>query len=337
MNVRENVPIKDLTTMRLGGTARFVLEVEQASEVPEAYAFAREKNLPVYVLGGGANTLGRDEGYAGVIIRCRIRGVEAVEEGDSTLLTVGAGEIWDDVCALAAKRGLTGIEAMSSIPGTAGAAPVQNIGAYGQEVADVLESLRAYDTEVGEFCELTHDDLGFGYRRSILNGAAKGRYFVTELKLRLRPGQMQPPLYANLQSYLDEHDVRDYTPQAIRQAVVTIRDGKLPDPKSVASAGSFFKNIHFSDEASKAAAEAKGIPVFGAPGNYSVSSGWLIEHAGLKGQLLHGMRVCPTAALVLINESAENYRNLAAAREKIRQAVRAKFGYDLEQEPEELA
>ena len=135
MNVRENVPIKDLTTMRLGGTARFVLEVEQASEVPEAYAFAREKNLPVYVLGGGANTLGRDEGYAGVIIRCRIRGVEAVEEGDSTLLTVGAGEIWDDVCALAAKRGLTGIEAMSSIPGTAGAAPVQNIGAYGQEVA----------------------------------------------------------------------------------------------------------------------------------------------------------------------------------------------------------
>ena len=345
--------------MCLGGLARYVIEVETADEVAEAYDFARERKLPVYVLGGGANTIGRDEGYAGVILRCQIRGlrftdaagqelsseqVEALSAGTESAiqaatpiyLEAGAGEVWDDICALAAAHGLTGIEAMSLIPGTAGAAPVQNIGAYGQEVAAVLASVKAYDTQTGQNVVLPREALNFSYRHSIFNSEAKGRYFITSIVLRLSAGQMQPPFYASLQAYLDEHQITERTPMAIRKAVVTIRRGKLPDPAERASAGSFFKNIHFTEAADKVAAEAQGIPVFGEAGNWSLSSGWLIEHAGLKGKLLHGMRVCDTAALVLINESAQKYGDLAAAREEIRAQVQAKFGYKLEQEPEEL-
>ena len=360
MQIHENIPIRELTTMRLGGPARYVIDIETAADLPAAYAFARERDLPVYVLGNGANTIGRNEGYPGVILRCQIRGLRltdatgqelsgeqvdtlmvasaesAVQNVSPVFLEAGAGEIWDDVCALACAHGLTGIEAMSLIPGTTGAAPVQNIGAYGQEVATVLHSVTAYDTQTGQNVILPQADLKFSYRHSIFNGEAKGRYFITSITLKLTPGQMQPPLYASLQSYLDDHRLTDRSPATIRAAVIAIRSGKLPDPAEQASAGSFFKNIHFTSSAAKAAAEAQGIPVFGTPGHWSLSSGWLIEHAGLKGQLLHGMRVSSKAALILINESAQSYADLAAARQEIRAAVKAKFGYELEQEPEEL-
>ena len=177
--------------------------------------------------------------------------------------------------------------------------------------------------------------IGFTLEYSV-NGEAKGRYFITSITLKLAPGQMQPPLYASLQSYLDDHHLTSRSPATIRAAVIAIRSGKLPDPAEQASAGSFFKNIHFTSDTAKAAAEAQGIPVFGTPSHWSLSSGWLIEHAGLKGQLLHGMRVSSKAALILINESAQSYADLAAARQEIRAAVKAKFGYELEQEPEEL-
>ena len=380
MQIHENIPIRELTTMRLGGPARYVIDIETAADLPAAYAFARERDLPVYVLGSGANTIGRDEGYPGVILRCQIRGLRftdatgqelsnkqvnalvvasakspaqgaastsptaqdaasaesAVQNVSPVFLEAGAGETWDDVCALACAHSLTGIEAMSLIPGTAGAAPVQNIGAYGQEVASVLHSVTAYDTQNDQIVILPQKALKFSYRHSIFNGEAKGRYFITGITLRLTPGQMQPPLYASLQSYLDDHHLTDRSPATIRAAVIAIRSGKLPDPAEQASAGSFFKNIHFTSDTAKAAAEAQGIPVFGTPGHWSLSSGWLIEHAGLKGQLLHGMRVSSKAALILINESAQNYADLAAARQEIRAAVKAKFGYELEQEPEEL-
>lgn len=360
MQIHENIPIRELTTMRLGGPARYIIDIESAADLPAAYAFARERDLPVYVLGSGANTIGRDAGYPGVILRCQIQGLRFTdatgqELGDRQVdalmaasaestaqniapvfLEAGAGETWDDVCALACAHGLTGIEAMSLIPGTAGAAPVQNIGAYGQEVASVLHSVTAYDTQNDQIVILPQKALKFSYRHSIFNGEAKGRYFITGITLRLTPGQMQPPLYASLQSHLDDHHLTSRSPATIRAAVIAIRSGKLPDPAEQASAGSFFKNIYFTSDTAKAAAEAQEIPVFGTPGHWSLSSGWLIEHAGLKGQLLHGMRVSSKAALILINESAQSYADLAAARQKIRAAVKAKFGYDLEQEPEEL-
>ena len=250
-------------------------------------------------------------------------------------ITVMGGEVWDDVVAFTCNRGLTGIEALSKIPGLAAAAPVQNIGAYGQEVADTLESVDVYDTKDQTFKTLTKSELNFSYRKSILNTTEKNRYFIISLTLKLSPGAMQRPFYNSIERYIEEHHSTDFSTSGIREIVSTIRADKLPDPAFIASSGSFFKNIYL-DEAEAKAAEAKGYPVYHGHDGNKINSGWLIEQAGLSGQLIHGMRVNPKAALVLINESAKSYADLAAARQEIVDTVFEKFGYKLEQEPVEI-
>ena len=331
MIVKENVLISTLTTMRLGGPARYVVEVETPDEIPEAYAFADEHSLPVFVLSGGANTIGHDEGYPGVIIINHMKGITWT--GDA--ITAMGGETWDDVVAFACERGLTGIEALSKIPGLAAAAPVQNIGAYGQEVADTLISVEAYDTKDKSFKTLTKDDLKFSYRKSILNSTDKNRYFIISLTLKLTSGEMPRPFYNSIEKYITENGCTDFSPSGIREIVSKIRADKLPDPATTASAGSFFKNIYLNEQEAKQA-EAKGYPVYHGHDGHKINSGWLIEQAGFKGKLLHGIRVNEKAALVLINESATGYSDLAAARQEIVGAVYEKFGYKLEQEPVEI-
>ena len=353
--------------MRLGGPARYVIEAESPEEVPEAFAFAQSRNLPTFILGGGANTIGRDEGFDGVIIINHMRGIqellhkqavtsmlhervtdleeaphenrtgedEVQQDPLKTTIKVMGGEIWDDVVQYTVNKGLTGIEALSKIPGLASAAPVQNIGAYGQEVADTLTELYAYDTKTNSFCTLSHSDLQFSYRKSILNTTDKGRYFVISITLALAKGQMPRPFYNSIEKYIEDNSITDFSPQGIRTIVSTIRTNKLPDPKDKASSGSFFKNIYLNESEAKAA-EAKGYPVHHGKDGHKINSGWLIEQAGLAGQLLYGMRVSSTAALVLINESATSYQDLARARDEIRNQVHAKFGYWLEQEPVEI-
>ena len=352
--------------MRLGGPARYVLEIESPEELTDAYFFARQQNLPTFILGYGANTLGHDEGFNGCIIINRMRGiteesgpVQATEDntwtGDTAWgppieldenggkavagpvqrIKVMGGEYWDNVVEYACNKGLTGIEALSKIPGLAGAAPVQNIGAYGQEIADCLVSIEAYDSATNAFVTLSHDDLNFSYRHSILNSTQKNRYFVISITLELSPGQMPRPFYNSIEQYIKDHDITDFTPAGIRQIVSTIRADKLPDPLEKASAGSFFKNIYLDDAATEAA-EAKGYPIHRGKDGNKINSGWLIEQAGFKGKLLHGIRVNDKACLVLINESATSYNDLAAARGEITSKIYDKFGYWLEQEPVEI-
>ena len=334
--MNENILISSLTTMRLGGPARYVLEVETKQDVADAYGFARQFNLPTFVLGYGANTLGHDEGFNGVIIINRMRGIEVVTStGDATRLKVMGGEYWDNVVAYACERGLTGIEALSRIPGLTGAAPVQNIGAYGQEIADTLVEIDVYDTLDRTYKTLSHADLNFSYRKSILNTTSKNRYFVISITLELKPGEMPRPLYNSIEQYIATFNITDYSPMSIRNIVSTIRANKLPDPLVQASAGSFFKNIYL-DESAADAAEAKGYPVYRGKDGNKINSGWLIEQAGLKGKLIHGFRVSDKAALVLINESAKSYQDLANARNEIIGKVYDKYGFWLEQEPVEL-
>lgn len=354
MKITENVPISSLTTMRLGGPARFLVEVESKADIPEAYNFAKSYNLPVFILGGGANTIGRDEGFNGVIIRNAINNIERVtdmegfpqssrreelREGnvrqDPLYLKVAGGTPWDNVVAFACEQNLTGIEALSKIPGLTAAAPVQNIGAYGQDISQVFVSAEVYDTTTGEFTTLDKDAMHFSYRKSILNTTAKGRYFVVSVTLGLKVGRMARPFYNSLEKYIDEHHETVFTPLNIRKMVSAIRKAKLPDPKEKASAGSFFKNIYLTDDEATAA-ELKGLPVYRGKDGNKINSGWLIEQAGLKDQLIRGIRVSPTAALVLINESAVSYADLATARSVIVDQVYQKFGYRLEQEPVEI-
>ena len=338
MKIRENVPIAGLTTMRLGGPARFVVSVRRPEEVAEAYQFAEEQGLPTWALGGGANTIGRDEGFPGVVILNELKGVEIVREvGDAVQVKWMGGEVWDDAVAWACERGYTGIEALSLIPGTVGAAPVQNIGAYGQEVGQVLVSVEAYDRRERRMCVLRRDEMGLGYRRTRFNtGADAGRFYIVSVTLKLKRGQMQPPFYNSLQRYIDEHQETDLSPTGVRRMVCAIREAKLPDPRKEASAGSFFKNVIVPAE-QVTEMEARGIPVRRLEdGRGKINSGWLIEACGLKGQRLHGFRVSEQAALVLINESATSYLELTMARAEIVGTVEAKFGVRLEQEPVEM-
>lgn len=319
--------------MRLGGPAKYVIDIEKLDDVAPAFDFVTEKNLPFYILGGGANTIARDDGFDGVIIRNTMTGIREAFIGER--VTALGGTDWDAVVAYTTERGLTGIEALSKIPGTAGAAPVQNIGAYGQELADTFLSAEVYDIKNKSFKTLQKSDFGFSYRRSILNSTKKGQYFVISITLGLKPGTMSRPFYNSIERYIDEHHCTDFSPASIRDIVSTIRSDKLPDPAKKASAGSFFKNIYLTEDEAKAA-EAKNIPVYHGHDGPKINSGWLIEQCGLKGKLLHGIRVCDAAALVLINESATSYDDLAAARTEITRAVHDKFGYQLEQEPNEI-
>ncbi len=335
MRINENILISSLTTMRLGGPARYVIEVEKPEEIPEAYNFAITNKLPVFVLGYGANTIGHDEGYNGVIIISRMKGIQEEETADGTKLTIMGGEYWDNIVDYACKKGLTGIEALSKIPGLAGAAPVQNIGAYGQEIANTLQSIEVYDTSTGTFRTLSHDDLGFSYRKSILNTTEKNRYFVISITSLLKKGQMPRPFYRSIETYISANNITDFSPQGIRSIVSAIRKDKLPDPMEKASAGSFFKNIYLTDSEAEAA-ESKGYPVYRGKDGNKINSGWFIEHAGFSGKLLHGIRVSDKASLVLINESAKSYNDLAEARAEIINKVYDIYGYWLEQEPIEI-
>ena len=335
MNIRENVPISTLTTMRLGGAARYVIDIDKVEDLSQAYAFAKEKNLPVYVLGSGSNIIGRDGGFNGVILVCKLTGMGILreEKDEAVQLYSYSGELLDDFVTYGTEMGYSGMEALSAIPGTVGAAPVQNVGAYGQDISQSLVEVEVFDTKTGEIKTLPKDQLELSYRHSIFNhGELVGRYFITKVIVELHKGHLTPPFYNSLQAYIDEHSIIDFSPDSIRQCVRAVRESKLPDPELIASSGSFFKNVYLSPEEA-AGAEAAGIPVWDGG---KVPSGWLIEHAGLKGQEFHGMRVSDKAALVLINESAKSYADLAAARAEIIKIVKDKFGFTLEQEPMEL-
>lgn len=340
MRVQENIPISKLTTMRLGGEARYVLHVESLADIPEAFSFAKEKGLPVWMMGGGANTIGRDEGFNGVILLNKLKGMELLSQtADEAVVRAMGGEIWDDLVAFTAERGLSGIEAMSKIPGTVGAAPVQNIGAYGQDMSQVIESVEAYDTKTGELVVIGKEEMQMTYRHTIFNhGPEAGRYFIVAVTLVLEnEPTVRPPFYTSLQKYVDENGVTDFSPLSIRKCIMEIRKEKLPDPAEIPSAGSFFKNIYLSPEEAEAA-KARGIETWDGPDGLKViNTGYLIEKAGLKGKVLHGFKVSEKAALILINESAKSYADLAAARAEIKKAVFDKFGYEIEQEPVEVA
>ncbi len=246
-----------------------------------------------------------------------------------------SGEEWDNVVEYACERNLTGIEGLTKIPGLAGAAPVQNIGAYGQEISNTLVEIDVFDSVSNTFKTLKKSDLNFSYRKSILNTTEKNRYFVISITLELKEGAMSRPFYDSIERYISENNLTDFSPKGIRKIIAEIRASKLPDPREKASAGSFFKNIYLTDaEAEKA--EEKGYPVYRSKNGNKINSGWFIEQAGFKGQLLHGIRVSDKAALVLINESAKSYNDLSRARAEIVGKIYDKFGYWLEQEPVEI-
>ena len=339
MDIRTDVSLKPYLTMQLGGNVHTMVDLYTNDDVQAVCTMARQQQTELFVLGGGSNTLAQDSGFAGSVARHRIPGFSVIaEDNESTTITIGAGEVLDTIVAKTVANGLSGIEALSAIPGTAGAAPVQNVGAYGQEIADTLVSLEAYDRQQERFVVQSAANCEFSYRHSIFRGREMGRYIITSITLRLRKGLPQPPFYQAVQDYLTTNAIAEPTPQDIRQAVMTIRAGKLPDPAKLPNTGSFFKNaIISSEEFSQLQQHYPTVPHYALPdGRVKVPSGWLIEQAGLRGSVPHGMKVHDKNAVVLINQSATSYRDLAAAREEIIRTVEEKFGITIVQEPLEI-
>lgn len=339
MDVHTNIPLKNFLTMRIGGKTRFMADVHTPEELSETVRRAKEQKIPFYMIGGGSNIIATDSGYQGMVIRNRIQGFAVLQDDAmETRVKIGAGEIWDEVVRRTVEMGLSGIEALSGIPGTAGAAPVQNIGAYGQELSETFVELEAYDSKVDKMVTLSNADCGFSYRFSIFRGDEMGRYTIASITLRLFKAMPQPPFYAAVQTYLDQHNVNFYTAKEIRTAVLAIREEKLPDPVKRPNSGSFFKNAIIEQwQLDDLLKTYPAMPHFDMGEKlYKVPTGWLIEQTGLKGKLIHGMRVHDKNALVLINESATGYDDLAKARQEIRIAVQDKFRITIEQEPLEM-
>jgi UDP-N-acetylmuramate dehydrogenase len=341
MNIAEKVSLKNHSTMRLGGTAAYFTEVADRQQLVEAINWAEQQNLPVRMIGDGSNIIWKDEGFPGLLIVNKIMRFEVFKEDElNTYLTVGAGENWDSVVARSVELGLTGIEALSLIPGTTGATPVQNVGAYGQEIADTLVSLEAYDSQTKSFLTMPGMDCAFGYRTSRFKTTDSGRFFITGITLHLLKQNPPPPFYGSVQNYFAEHGITDVTPEVLRNAVVDIRSHKLPDPARVANNGSFFANpVVDSGVLTQITADYETVPHWEtSDGRVKIPAAWLIEQAGFKD--FHdketGMSTWPTQPLVLVNENAASTASLLAFKQKIVDAVKAKFDITLEQEPELL-
>jgi UDP-N-acetylmuramate dehydrogenase len=342
MNVRQHISLRDFSTMRLGGTAQYVTEITSRQELSEAVTWAKSQNLPTIMIGGGSNIIWKDEGFAGLLLVNRIlRYEDFAEDAENHYITIGAGENWDSVVKRTVETGLTGIECLSLIPGSAGGTPVQNVGAYGQEIADTLVTVEAYDSQTGSFINIPASDCGFAYRTSRFKTEDKERFFITALTLHLMVGNPEPPFYAGLQRYFDEHGITDFTPQFVRDAVIAIRSAKLPDPVTVANNGSFFANpiIDNGTFAQLAADYGENIPHWPVGDSQTkVAAAWLIEQAGFKDahDAETGMGTWPAQPLVLVNEHAQSTANLVTFRDKIVSGVQQKFGITLQQEPELL-
>lgn len=334
MNIRKDVALKELNTIHIGGIADFVVSVANKEDLVKAVHASKEKNVPFVVIGDGSNLIAKDEGFRGVIIRNRMSGIEI----NDTTIKIGAGEEWDSVVEKSVKLGLSGIEALSHIPGTTGAAPVQNIGAYGQEIADTLFELEAFDTRNEQFVTLKNAECGFSYRNSIFKSSEKGRYIIISVTLQLTRTPLQPPFYASLEKYLTENNITFYTPQVIRDAVIAIRSIRLPNPKIYPNAGSFFKNPVIEkwtlDEVRKEHSDIQTYDM--GDGKYKVPAGWLIEQVGMKDYAAHGLKTYKNNSLVIVNEGSATYEDLKNFRSEIAAAVRDEFRIQLEQEPIEL-
>lgn len=342
MNLLQNVSLAQHSTMGLGGAAAYLVEISSRNELQEALAWARSKQLPAVMIGGGSNIIWGDNGYPGLVIVDRVLGYEVYEEdAENVYLTIGGGEPWDSVVERSVAADLTGIEALSLIPGTAGATPIQNVGAYGQEISETLTTVEAYDTQTEGFVTLSTSDCGFGYRTSRFKTTDRGRFYITSFTLHLTKGNPLPPFYAAVQTYFDQHGITDRTPATLRNAVIAIRTSKLPDPAVVRNTGSFFANPIINDtklfELSNEFEALPRWPIDG--GGAKLSAAWLIEQAGFKDyhDEATGMATWPKQSLVLVNEHAKTTADLMKFKQKIVAAVNEKFGITLEQEPELLS
>ena len=348
--LRADVPLAPFTTLELGGAARWLLHAERDDDVVEALRWAAAQGHPAALLGGGSNVVASDAGFPGLVVRLATRGLEVAREADTILLTAAAGEPWDEVVALAVGEGWAGVECLSGIPGTTGATPIQNVGAYGQEVGDVLRGVRALDRRTWRVVTLNPSELGLGYRASHLK-RHPGRYAVLAVTLALTPRGRPTVRYQELAALLA---ARRHPPtlREVRDAVLELRRGKSmllqPHDPNRRSVGSFFLNpvlpLTVADEVARRAVAAgciarpEELPRFAAPpGQVKIPAAWLVERAGFARGFRRGpVGLSTRHALALVHHGGGSAAELLALAADIAAAVRDRFGLTLASEPTSL-
>ena len=351
IKLKTNEPLKPYTTFKIGGPADFFAEVCSEDELRQALNFRDSKNLDLFVLGGGSNILVSDRGFVGLVVRTALRGLRVEDENDrEAVLRIGAGETWDQVVDFAVKHGWWGIENLSHIPGQAGAALVQNIGAYGQQVSDILRSATVMAVNTSEVKILTGADCQMGYRRSLFNSTHKNRFVILNSVLVLKK-QGRPILdYPDVKAYFQTAGTSSPSLPEIREAIVRIRDSKFPFPKEEkgGNAGSFFKNLtleeseyanllrdvrrEFGAEAANRLGQIRNR--FPTATRIKIPTAFLMEICGLKGLQHGGAKVNETQPLVLLNTGGATASDVLGLARQIRQTVFRRTGMKISLEPE---
>ena len=343
MTVLENVYLASLTTLKVGGPARYFTEPKSAAEVAEAVNFARSKDLPLFVLGGGSNLVVSDAGWPGLVLKLAVPGIEERPENGKTLFDVGAGEEWDRFVARAVARNCAGVECLSGIPGSVGGTPVQNVGAYGQEVSETIESVLVFDLKDGQVRELCAEACGFQYRTSIFNTSERGRFIILRVTYGLTPGGKPRIEYADLKRHFAGFQ---QTPSltSTREAVRRIRAAKAmlitPGDEDCRSAGSFFKNPvlsagQYGELTRRATAKGLQVPSYPAlDAQRKVSAAWLVEHSGFsKGYSSGRVGISRKHALAIVNRGEASATDILGLKEHIQQRVEELWNIQLEPEP----
>jgi UDP-N-acetylmuramate dehydrogenase len=345
MLLQENVALAPLTTFKIGGPARYFVEATNSREVQEAVAFARTRQLPLFVLGGGSNLLVADAGWPGLVLKVAIAGIErnGYDENGKALFEVGAGESWDRFVSRAVMAQCAGVECLSGIPGGVGGTPVQNVGAYGQEVSETIESVQALDLKDGQVRQLCAEACGFKYRTSIFNTTERGRFIILRVTYALTPAGAPSVSYADLKRHFEGRETAPNLAE-VREAVRHIRARKgmliVPGDDDCQSAGSFFKNPVLSEaqhEELEKRAKAKGLHVPSFPAlemRKKVSAAWLVEKSGFaRGYGFGHVGISSKHALAIVNRGGAAAAEVIALKEHIQHRVEEIWAVPLEPEP----
>jgi UDP-N-acetylmuramate dehydrogenase len=346
LRTQENIPLAPLTTFKVGGPARYFVEAHSEHEVSEAVAYALARKLPLFVLGGGSNLVVSDDGWPGLVLRVSLAGVEFEGDRQKMLFHASAGENWDSLVALAVSKNCGGIECLSGIPGAVGGTPVQNVGAYGQEVSETITRVRTLEIVTGAVLDLSNADCGFSYRSSIFNGTRQGEFIVLEVSYRLCRNGGPRIEYADVKNFFAATNLENPTLQQVRDAVRSIRQSKamllVEGDQDCRSAGSFFKNpIVSTAEADRIQALAekrvpgKSLPRYpAANGQVKLAAAWLVEHSGFaKGYSLGSVGISHKHTLAIVNRGGAKAKDILALKDEIEKKVFDAWGVRLQPEP----
>lgn len=331
MHFQTDISLKNYNTFGIPVKASNFIDVKSADELQRLILSETYRNSPILVLGGGSNLLFTKD-FDGLVVKISLKGLEKIKEDEhEVIIKAGAGENWHRFVLFCIENGYGGVENLSLIPGTVGAAPMQNIGAYGVEIKEVLESLEAMDKATGEIKVFRNEDCQFGYRQSIFKNTLKDKYIIISVTFKLQKNPSLNISYGAIKDTLASMGVTELTIKAVSDAVISIRKSKLPDPEVIGNAGSFFKNPEVEEKVFTNLKEKyPAIPGYPTtPGMVKIPAGWLIEQAGWKGKRVGETGVHKDQALVLVNYGNAEGKDILALAVEVQKSVKEKFGIEI--------